>query len=257
MTLSTATKSKIIARFEKIAQLMRRRAGRRGTRLAVVVQHISDAFPKDRVFHLLDVVGHSLAKRTDELVLITGKHTDVQDQIRDLNRAGKVWLTTFMGPAQGNTITRQLVVEIEQSAADFIFESHHVVEARLRTRYPELRNAFASGDEMITVAIPSGLHRGARYAPLEARTVKLKQLRDALPDRDFNLTALLMTKFDDAYFATPGKDYRTFLTELSGFYKQHLPEMYKPAGPAATHGIHAALVQIATKTGVSPSILVP
>jgi hypothetical protein len=202
------------------------------------------------------VLGNALGRQTDALLFLVGPHTTVQGKVRNLNDGSKAWLTAFHGPMQGRRVTLDVVQEIEETAADFVLESHHVAEARIRKFYgTDLRAYWKPGttdvdpDRMITIAIPSGLHRGARYAPLEAKSARLKALRKKLPSRKFNLTDELIARFPDSYLSsTP---FPTYLRDLAVFYKAKLPDLYPevalPNGEKG--GILAALKLIAKDTG--------
>lgn len=256
MGLTAKARQRIIDTFQEIAQLLKRKAKQPGTRLQVLADRLAKAFPGDRIFRMLDVVGDLLGRQTDALALKAGAHGSVRPPLVDLNRAGKAWLSAFYGPAQGTRFGQRVLKDIEATAADFVFESHHVVEVRVRKHYAKDLAAFVTKageppdpDAMIAIAIPAGLHRGARYYPLELKSPRLRKLRESLESRPYNLTERLQVEFPDSKLATlPFPDY---LSQLSEFYKKELPEFYRevvlPDG--STGGFRAALLQVAQKTG--------
>jgi hypothetical protein len=259
MALSVKSKQRIIKIFEQISWALKRKAGRKGTRLGVVATRLTKAFPGDRIFRMLNVAGDYLARRTDNLALSTGPHGTVKVPLSDLNRASKAWLIAFFGPARGTKFGREALEELEGTTADFVLESHHVVPMELAERYKAELAAFVTEigkppniDAMITCAIPAGLHRGARYYPLELKSPRLAKLRKSLPSRGYNLTDSLRTEFSVAKVANMPFD--EYLTKLSAFYRKELPELYRevalPGGGKG--GIREALLQVADAYDKTP-----
>ena len=251
------TERLLLATFADVMRAVRRNAGRRGSRLAVLAQKLKRAFPDDLFFRMFDTMADALGRQTDQVLLLVGNHAAVKGTVRNVNDGSMAWLTAFHGPMQGRRVSTNVAREIEQTAADFLLESHHVAEARIAEFYPnELRAYWKPGttvpdpELMVTIAIPSGLHRGARYAPIEAKSARLQALRRALPDRDYNLTAELIKKFPPEDLRT--KPFPTYLRELAEFYKRQLPDLYPevtlPNGQKG--GILAALKKISADTGV-------
>jgi len=242
-----------------VMRAVRRKARRRGSRLSVLADRLAAAFPADQLFKVMDEVGLALGRQTDNVLLAVDPHAAVRASVVDINQGAKAWLAAFHGPMQGRTITTSVVREIEQLTADFLLESHHVVESRVRSIYAQQLKAYwkpgtseVDPQRMITIAIPAALHRGARYAPIEAKTARLAALRDTLPDQLFNLTDALLKRFPDSYLkSTP---FPTYLRELAEFYRTNLPGLYPkvtlPDGRSG--GLLEALQRIAQDTNCPP-----
>lgn len=247
----------LMATFADVMRAVRRNAAKRGSRLTVLSQKLKRAFPDDLFFRMFDMMADALGRQTDEVLLLVGSHGGVKGTVRNVNDGAMAWLTAFHGPMQGRRVSLNVVQEVEETAADFLLESHHVAEARVARFYAnELRAYWKPGttvpdaDLMITIAIPSGLHRGARYAPIEAKSPRLKGLRQVLPSRQYNLTDELIKAFPDSRLQT--LPFPTYLRELAQFYKTQLPDLYPevtlPNGQKG--GILAALKRISADTGV-------
>lgn len=254
----------LLSTFADVMRAVRRNAGKRGSRLSVLAQRLRRSFPEEQFLRVMDLMGNALGRRTDEVVLLVGSHAEVKGTVKNLNEGVKAWLTAYHGPMQGRKVSLRVVREVEESAAVFFLESHHVVEKRVRKFYgPDLFPYWEPGttvpdpDRMITMAIPAGLHRGARYVPIEAKSPRLEALRKKLPDRSFNLTDELEKEFPDSYFEPeppiPKPPFPVYLRKLADFYKSRLPELYPtvvlPNGEKG--GILSALERIAADTGHS------
>lgn len=258
--IDPADQKKIINTFRRIAWVVKKKAGKQGSHLQIVSRRLAQHFPGDQIFRLLDVVGDFLGRRTDALTLRVDTHGTVAGSLTELNRASKAWLIAFFGPAQGTNFGKRILADLEATAADFVLESHHAVPREARKFYSRELAVFPPDERetaMIAIAIPAGLHRGARYYPLEGKSPRLKQIRDSLPDRQYNLTDRMRSRFTEDYMSrTP---FPTYLKELSEWYKSELPELYKhtdlPGGGRG--GIREALILIAQKTNVDVNVIAP
>ena len=266
MPLSAADRQLAEYTVKELATILRKRAGRKGTRLARLIAELEAAVPGRHLLQIIDTLGDVLAKQADELSLSVATHADALARIEPLNRGSAQWLTAFFATAEGPDISDVVVRNLEQLSSDFLLESHHVVEHRIRKHFPVLQQKFpqlpGDGDRpgqmaMITVALPAQLHRGARYYNLEGKKTALAALRRQLPARDVNVTTLLNTAFPDSRVRSMA--YRDFLHELSAFYKREVPLVYTSATlpTRGTGGIREALLQIARITEVPESIIVP
>ncbi|MGW7513089.1 hypothetical protein ACWGJ0_35970 [Streptomyces massasporeus] len=263
MTMDAADRARIIEVFEEIARIMRFRVGRKGTKLAVLAERLNDAFPSEEILHMVMVVSEHLGRDIDRLALSIGSHAQVTRSVEPLNQGVKVWTTAYLGPAQGHSMTRNVVVEIEQQAAYWLLDSHHLVEGRMIERYAaELGVGYGTPpdyDKMITIAIPRALHGGHRYVPLDGQSKRLKKIRKSLPPVGYNLSDRLEAKFDNVYLSDPNNTFPKFLKELSEWYKNELPDLYPeitlPNGEEG--GIRAGLLKIAADTKNPESLIAP
>jgi hypothetical protein len=253
----------LVHTVEDLARVLRKRAGRKGTRLARLAADLAQAAPNHHLLQIMETVGDVLATQTDKITLAVGPHRAMTDALDPLNRGAAYWLTSFFAVAEGPRLTDNVILSMETHTADFLLESHHVVEVRAWKYHPELQSAFpASPGEarpgekaMWAIAIPAELHRGARYINLERKTTRLSQLRKALPERGYNLSARLVEAFPESYLQTV--PYPVYLQQLSAFYKADMPGLYArvtlPGGLPG--GMREALLQIARATNVDLSMI--
>lgn len=265
MAMSAQDSRLLVHSVEELAMVVRKRAGRKGSRLARLTADLAQAAPNYHLIQVVDLIGGVLARQTDKITLSVGPHQALTGVLEPLNRGAAYWLTSFFAVAEGPRLTDNVILNMEQHAADLLLESHHVVEVRAWEHYAELQSAFPAvaadgrpGERaMWAIAIPSELHRGARYANLERKTTRMAQLRRGLPAREYNLTTNLMQAFPESYLETVPLP--TYLQQLSEFYRTELPGLYQPVMPSGEPpgGMREALLRIADATSVSRLVIAP